>query len=98
MFGCGEIQNLEALFRCERYSDNRHNATNILNFLKPELSLLRVDRDIEFAQSCEDFAIIREESGRIPSVDMDVVDVQLADVVDLVREHCVRHAALEVRS
>ena len=56
--------------------------TDILNFLKLELSLRGVDSDIELAQSREDFAIIREEGGPLNPVDEDVIYVELADVVD----------------
>ena len=58
--------------------------TDVLNFLKPELSLLGVDSDIEFAQSREDLANIREEGTRVTPVDEDVIYVKLANVVDYI--------------
>ena len=54
--------------------------TDVLNFLKPEFSLLGVD--IELAQSREDLANIREEGSRVTPVDEDVIYVKLANVVD----------------
>ena len=56
--------------------------TDVLKFLKPELSLLGVDSDNELAQSREDLANIREEDTRVTPVDEDVIYVNLANVVD----------------
>ena len=77
-----KVQDLQALFRGERDSGGRNDVTDILKFLKLELSLRGVDSDIELAQSREDFATIREEGGRVNPVDEDVIYVELADVVD----------------
>ena len=65
-----------------RFSDGRNDVTDVLKFLKPELSLLGADSDIEFAQSREDLANIREEGTRVTPVDEDVIYVKLANVVD----------------
>ena len=42
-----KVQDLSALFRSEKDSGERNDVTDALNLLKPELSLLRVDSDIE---------------------------------------------------
>ena len=56
--------------------------SNVFHFLYSELGLLGVDRDIEFAQSREDFTNIGKEGGWIAPVDEDFVYVQLTDVED----------------